>query len=119
HSRGLEIVGLAFEATGDTAVDAPLVRRYRDKFGIPFPLLLAGVNDDASIAAALPQLHDVTAFPTAVFLGRDGRVRLIHAGFHGQAAGSQHASMAREFAREVEQLLNEPPPVPSSRPGRP
>jgi len=53
QSRGLEIVGLAFEATGDTTVDARQVRRFRDKFGISFPLLLAGVNDTESLAAAL------------------------------------------------------------------
>jgi len=107
HSRGLEVVGLAFEATGDTAVDARQVRRYRDKFGIPFPLLLAGVNDNESIAAALPQLQDVTAFPTRVFVGRDGRVRRIHAGFHGLAAGPQHARQVGEFEAEIERLLKE------------
>jgi thiol-disulfide isomerase/thioredoxin len=107
HGRGLEIVGLAFESTGDTAVDGRQVRRYRDKFRIPFPLLLAGVNDTESIATALPQLSDVTAFPTTVFLGRDGRVRRIHAGFHGLAAGPQHARMVREFEREIEKLLKE------------
>jgi thiol-disulfide isomerase/thioredoxin len=107
HHRGLEIVGLAFEATGDTALDVRQVRRYRDKFGIPFPLLLAGINDAESIAAALPQLHDVTAFPTTVFVGRDGRVRRIYAGFHGLAAGPQHSRMVREFEAEIERLLNE------------
>jgi thiol-disulfide isomerase/thioredoxin len=107
HPRGLEIVGLAFEATGDTAIDARQVRRYRDKFRIPFPLLLAGLNDDESIAAALPQLHEVTAFPTTVFVGRDGRVRRIHAGFHGLATGPQHARMVREFEAEIEELLRE------------
>ncbi|MEP6688255.1 MAG: TlpA disulfide reductase family protein, partial [Gemmatimonadales bacterium] len=44
HARGLEIVGLAYEVTGDTMVDARQVRRYRRKFGIRFPVLLAGVN---------------------------------------------------------------------------
>jgi thiol-disulfide isomerase/thioredoxin len=107
RSRGLEVVGLAFESTGDTAVDARQVRRYRDKFSIPFPLLLAGVNDNASIAAALPQLSDVVAFPTTVFLGRDGRVRRIHAGFHGLAAGRQHTRLVREFESEIERLLQE------------
>jgi thiol-disulfide isomerase/thioredoxin len=107
HARGLEVVGLAFEATGDTAVDARQVRRYRDKFRIPFPLLLAGVNDTESIAAALPQLDNVSAFPTTVFLGRDGRVRRIYAGFHGIATGSQHGKMVREFEREIEKLLQE------------
>src|SRR5690606_33052942 len=39
RDRGLAVVGVAFEVTGDSAQDAPLVRRYRDKFGITFPLL--------------------------------------------------------------------------------
>jgi thiol-disulfide isomerase/thioredoxin len=105
HPSGLEIVGLAFEATGDTAVDARQVRRFRDKFGIPFPLLLAGVNDSESLAAALPQLRNLSAFPTTVFLGRDGRVRRVHAGFHGLGAGLQHASQVREFEEEIRRLL--------------
>jgi len=107
HDRGLEIVGLAFEAIGDTAVDAPLVRRYRDKFGIPFPLLLGGTSDQEAVGAALPQLVGFTAFPTTIFLGRDGRVRRIHAGFYGPATGPQHGAIVAEFRREVERLLSE------------
>jgi thiol-disulfide isomerase/thioredoxin len=107
HARGLEIVGLAFEATGDTAIDARQIRRYRDKFGITFPLLLAGLNDTESLASALPQLRNLSAFPTTVFLGRDGRVRRVHAGFHGLATGSQPARSAREFEDEIERLLQE------------
>jgi thiol-disulfide isomerase/thioredoxin len=107
HPRGLEVVGLAFEAIGDTAVDAPLVRRYREKYGLPFPLLIGGISDQEAVAAALPQLRGFTAFPTTIFLGRDGRVRRIHAGFYGPATGPQHAAVVAEFRREVEALLNE------------
>lgn len=107
RGRGLEMVGLAFEVTGDTAVDAPLVRRYRDKFRIPFPLLLAGTSDAEGIEAAVPQLREAGAFPTIVFLGRDGRVRRIHAGFHGVATGEQHQRQVREFEEEIERLLDE------------
>lgn len=107
HPRGLEIVGLAFEAIGDTAIDAPLVRRYRDKFGIPFPLALAGVSDQDAVSAALPQLNGVIAFPTTLFIGKDGKVRQIHAGFYGPATGAQHGAVVREFRRRVEELLAE------------
>jgi thiol-disulfide isomerase/thioredoxin len=107
HARGLEMVGFAFEATGDTAVDARQVRRYRDKFGIPFPLLLAGTSDEESMAAALPQLSGLSAFPTTIFLGRDGRVRRIRAGFHGVGAGARHAQLVSEFEREIQRLLAE------------
>ncbi len=107
RGRGLEMVGLAFEVTGDTAVDAPQVRRYRDKFRIPFPLLLAGSSDVEAIEAVLPQLRGAGAFPTILFLGRDGRVRRVHAGFHGLAAGAQHRRQVREFEEEIEKLLDE------------
>ncbi|HET7425190.1 MAG TPA: TlpA disulfide reductase family protein [Gemmatimonadales bacterium] len=107
HARGLEIVGLAYEVSGDTAVDARLVRRYRDKFAIPFPLLLAGINDTEAAAATLPQLQGFTSFPTTIFLGRDGRVRLVHAGYLGPATGAQHGKQIEAFEREVERLLDD------------
>jgi thiol-disulfide isomerase/thioredoxin len=103
--QGLEVVGLAFEATGDTAIDARQVRRFRDKFNITFPLLLAGVNDTESLADALPQLRNLSAFPTSVFLSRDGRVRRVHAGFHGPATGPRHEIQAREFEKQIRSLL--------------
>jgi thiol-disulfide isomerase/thioredoxin len=106
HARGLEIVGLAYEVTGDSAIDGRQVRRYRDKFDIPFPLLLAGVNDVEAAAQTLPQLRGFTSFPTAIFLGRDGKVRRVHAGFYGPATGPQHQRLIRDFEREVEQLLS-------------
>lgn len=106
HGRGLEIVGLSYEVTGDTAVDAPLVRRYRDKFDIPFPLLLAGISDAQEAAATLPQLEGFGAFPTTIFLGRDGKVKRVHAGFYGPATGERHRQLVAEFEREVEKLLN-------------
>jgi hypothetical protein len=103
----LEVVGVAFEVTGDSASDAPLVRHYRDKFGIPFPLLLGGVSDAEAVSTALPQLNGFTAFPTTIFLGRDGKVRRIHAGFYGPATGAQYEALVGEFRREVEELLRE------------
>jgi len=110
HKQGLEIVGLAYEVSGDTAVDRRQVRRYREKFGIPFTLLLAGINDTEAAAATLPQLQGFTSFPTTIFLGRDGRVRRIHAGFYGPATGEQHAKQVRDWEREVEGLLRERAP---------
>ncbi len=110
HERGLEIVGLAYEVTGDSAVDRRQLRRYRDKFGLRFPILLAGVNDTEAAAATLPQLRGFTAFPTTIFLGRDGRVRRVHAGFYGPATGGQHERLVGEYEGEIERLLGEAVP---------
>jgi thiol-disulfide isomerase/thioredoxin len=107
RARGLEVVGLAYEVTGDTAIDGRQVRRYRDKFGITFPLLLAGTNDNEAAAATLPQLRGFTSFPTTLFLGRDGRIRRVYAGFYGPATGAQHKRLLREYEKEIERLLVE------------
>ena len=63
--------------------------------GSPFTLLLAGINDTEAAAATLPQLQGFTSFPTTIFLGRDGKVRRIHAGFYGPATGAQHAKQVQ------------------------
>ena len=107
HGRGLEIVGLAYEVSGDTAVDARLVRRFRDKFGIPYPLLLAGINETDAAAQTLPQLQGFTSFPTTVFLGRDGKVRRVHAGFYSHVAGAEYTRQVGEYEREILRLLAE------------
>jgi thiol-disulfide isomerase/thioredoxin len=107
RSRGLEVVGLAYEVTGDSAIDGRQMRRYRDKFGITFPLLLAGINDTEAAAATLPQLRGFTSFPTTLFLGRDGRIRRVHAGFYGPATGAQYQRQLREYESQIEALLRE------------
>ena len=109
HDQGLEIVGLAYEVTGDTAIDGALVRRFRDKFGIRFPLLLAGVNDGESPAATQPQLSGPIAFPTTIFIDRSGRVRNVHAGFYGPATPAAHEGLVREWRTLVERLVKEEP----------
>lgn len=107
HRQGLEIVGLAYEVTGDTAIDARQVRRYRDKFGIRFPLLLAGTNDNEAVEASLPQLRGFSAYPTTLLLGRDGRVRRVHAGFYSGRSREFFVSQFLEFERELHRLLKE------------
>ncbi len=41
----------------------------------------------------LLRLENFSAWPTAIFIGRDGRVKRIHAGFEGAAAGARHVQL--------------------------
>jgi len=107
HARGLEVVGLAYEVTGDSAIDGKQVRLFREKFKVPYPLLLAGISDATAAAATQPQLQGPIAFPTTIFIGKDGRVREVHAGFYGPATGEQHQRLVQQLRRKVEELLAE------------
>ncbi len=108
RERGLEIVTLMFERFGDFAQAAAATRTFRQQFGIEYPTLIAGISDRDDAAKKLPALNGVFAFPTTLFIGRDGRVRSTHTGFSGPATGAHYAALQRDFAARVESLLSEP-----------
>jgi len=105
HSQGLEIVGLMFEADAEPALARPHVQTFIKRFGIPYPMLLAGTPDD--ISQKMPQLVNFGAYPTTIYLGRDGRVRSVHAGFASQATGEEYMRLKGEVRGIVQRLLAE------------
>ncbi len=113
HSQGLEIVGLAYEYSDDNARNLRQIGIYRDKYGITFPLLLAGTTDEGEIEKTLPQLVNFGAYPTTIFLDRDGRVHAIHAGFEGPSTGDKYQEVQRRMDELTRQILE---PTTKARP---
>ena len=111
EGRGLEVVGLAFEMTGDAERDRRFVRRFGERHGIEYPLLLAGTSDKEAAAEQLPDLDAVLSFPTKIFVDRSGRVRRIHSGFDGPSTGASHDLLVAELRATIEELLDEPAPA--------
>lgn len=105
--QGLEIVGLAYEMTGDVERDRSYVAKYRDEYGIEYPLLLAGLSDKAKASETVPDLSRIKSFPTTIFVGRDGRVRKVYSGFAGPATGRHHRKMVASHEKLIEELLAE------------
>ena len=81
------------------------LRAFIQKYGIEYPVLLAGEPDE--LRAKLPQAVNLNAWPTTFFLGRDGLVRSVHAGFAGKASGEFHGEMREEVTGLIERLLAE------------
>jgi thiol-disulfide isomerase/thioredoxin len=108
HAKGLEIVGLSFETDADLALARPHMLSFTKRYSIPYPLLLAGTPDQ--IKDKLPQLVNFGAYPTSIYLGRDARVRAVHAGFASAATGAEHVRLENEITALVERLLAEPVP---------
>lgn len=106
--RGLEVVGLAYEYSGNPERDREMVRRFAARHGIEYPLLLAGTSDKQAASATLPDLTAVLSYPTSVFIGRDGKVRKIHSGFAGPGTGEHYDRLVAEVEALIETLLDEP-----------
>lgn len=109
HAQGLEIVGLSFENSTDPAVAQPRMRSFIRRYGIQYPMLLVG--DTSMLNAKLPQIVNFGAYPTSIYLGRDGLVRSMHAGFASPATGEEHVRLKNEITELVEKLLAEPTPA--------
>jgi thiol-disulfide isomerase/thioredoxin len=103
--RGLSIVGLAFEYTGDFQRDAEQVKEFAKYHGTQYPLLLAGVADREKASAALPIIDKVRAYPTIILLDGQGKGRAVYTGFSGPATGGEYTRFKLTFEAMIEDLL--------------
>jgi len=101
---GLEIVAIDFEEAGEPRNRAR-VEAFIRTYGIEFTYLLGGGTDQ--VAQMLPQTNNLNAWPTTFFIGRNGKVHGIHAGFAALASGEFHRQVKREFIATLEKLLAE------------
>ena len=104
RDRGLEIVFLSFEE-GQQLKGLEQLRAFIKRYDVEYPVLIAG--DTRLVRLRLPQIVNLEAFPTTLFLGRDGLVRGVHTGFASAATGQYHASLKAEMTATIERLLEE------------
>jgi thiol-disulfide isomerase/thioredoxin len=105
--RGVEVIGLAYEYSTDPERSRNSLRKFKDRFQVQYPLLITGVtvSDTLRTEKTLPQLTPIKAFPTTIFIGKDGKVAKIKAGFKGPGAGAYHEELKKEFAETIDALL--------------
>jgi len=104
HAKGLEIAALCFEDDSDT--EHVQLRAFVRKFGMQYPALLAG--PPAGLKTQVPQIENLSAYPSSIYIGRDGRVRSVHTGFPGPGSGEELTRVKKEIRELVERLLAEP-----------
>lgn len=102
--RGIEIIGLAYEQKADFDYASGRVKKMKEKLNVPYDILIAGTNANAS--ETLPALNRVIAFPTTIFVGKDGEVKHIHTGFSGPGTGVYYEQQQERFNEVVNMLLN-------------
>jgi thiol-disulfide isomerase/thioredoxin len=103
----VEIIGLAFEKSLEPSFVNPKIQRLKTRFGVSYPILLAGKNDKADASDKLPMLNKIISFPTTIIIDKKGTVRQIHTGFSGPGTGQYYNKFVEEFTRFVEKLEKE------------
>ena len=95
---------LSFEEA-DQLTNPTRLRAFNAQYGIGYTVLLAG--EPEQLNDKVPQADNLNAFPTTVVIGRDGRVRAVHAGFPSPGSGAYYTKAEREMTQLVERLLAE------------
>jgi len=106
-NRGVEVLGLAFERKPDFTYASDRVKKMKAKWNVKYDFVIAGINDKTKAAEVLPELNKVVAFPTTIFIGKDGNVKHIHTGFEGPGTGIYHERWKQRFNEIVNELLSE------------
>jgi len=109
RDQGLEIIGLSYERTEDFTKSQAAVRNFIRRLKINYPVLIApvAVGDTLRTEKTLPQINKIPAFPTTIFIGRDGRISSIHSGFNGPGTGEEEYSKQKaEYRHIAEELLS-------------
>ncbi|GGB21807.1 peroxiredoxin family protein [Puia dinghuensis] len=107
HSRGVEIIALAYERSTDFQRSQASVRTFQQRFQVNYPMLITGVavGDPQRAEKTLPQLESIVNFPTTIFVGKSGRIEKIHTGFSGPGTGQHYEDQKQEFYTIVNELL--------------
>ncbi len=105
RDRGLGIVALDLEEPEQQEDGLKRARAFIKKYGVKYPYLIAGAPIE--MWEKVPQAENLNSWPTTFFVGRDGRVKLIHAGFAAPASGEFHVKLKEEFIATIERLLAE------------
>lgn len=105
--RGVEIIGLAYEQKPDFDYASARVQKMQKKLHVGYDYLIAGTNDKAQASTTLPMLNKVMAFPTTIFIGKDGKVKRIHTGFSGPGTGIYYDQFVQHFNETINELLAE------------
>jgi len=108
-SRGMEVIGLAYEYTTDLERSTRSLQKFQRLFNVQYPLLITGATaaDENKTEKTLSQLTPIRSFPTTIFIDKKGIVRQIKGTFYGPGTGKYHDDFKKEFYSIVDGLLNE------------
>ena len=105
RDRGIEILGLAYERKADFDYASARVKKMLEKMNVHYDVLIAGTDDKEMAGETLPMLNGIIAFPTTIFIGKDGKVKKIHTGFSGPGTGKYFEQFKEQFNQTVNDLL--------------
>ena len=104
RAQGLEIVSLNYEFTDDSAYNRKQADDFKAAYAIPWEVVAVDGSVERA-AEIIPQgiegLEDVSGFPVALFVNRDGTVRTVRASFAGPELAGEHRRAVEDYGAQA------------------
>ncbi len=104
--KEIAIIALSFERHQEKEKAIAAIKRYKEKMGVDYEVLLVGPEDKAAASQKLPMLNRISSYPTLLFIDKANKIRKIHTGFAGPAT-SEYPNFVQAFEQIIEELSNE------------
>jgi thiol-disulfide isomerase/thioredoxin len=108
REEGLELLGIAYELSDDTAYTQARLAAYREKHGLTWEVVLAAEPPEELLGRGPARFSAIEGVPVTIFLNRDRTVRAVYAGFLGPAAGEAHEEAITTLRDLTRQILDSP-----------
>ncbi len=105
NSRGLEIIGVAFEATKDLDQARKDLSKLVDYYELPYDFAIGGYSSKSVASEEFPMLNKIMSFPTSILMDKNGKVIQIHTGFSGPSTGEVFDDYKTKMEKTIENLL--------------
>jgi len=104
--ENLEVIAISFERYKEKEKALASIKRFQNKFNIPYEVLYGGYYDKAEAVKQMPQIDKILSYPTLLYVDKNNKIRKIYTGFSGPAT-SAFSAFEKDFAKTVDELLSE------------
>jgi thiol-disulfide isomerase/thioredoxin len=103
EAKDIEIISIVFERYKEAEKNLSQIKKYKEKSGVPWEVLLGGNYVKSEASKAMPQLDQILSYPTMLFLDKDNYIKGVHTGFSGPAT-EDFNSFKNHFYNIIDQL---------------
>jgi hypothetical protein len=108
REKGVNIVCIHTEMMSDVERIQKRIRAFKQAYDIQFPIVFSQALSKAKFSQEISDLEKFIAWPTLIFIGRDGKVDTIHTGFDSKATGKYYTKLVKEYKETIDRLLAMP-----------
>ena len=107
NKDGLEIISVCYEVGKTLEEQIASITYFKNRLNLKFNFIAGGTASKNKASEDFSMFNSIISFPTSIFIGRDGEVKLVHTGFNGPGTGDYYTEYVKKTNSLIEKLLAE------------